>query len=196
MATLYLIAHAHTRQIPDTDARGWSLDHVGQQQAVALAQQPFWERVERILLSNEHKTRLTIEPLLQARALPVHEDDRFDELHRTPEWTYNYAARVAAVFRWPEASIAGWEPAVQALARFQEGVAAWTARYPNGTFALVGHGLTFSLYRAHLLGLPRVALPEWHELAFAAVALVIDGRLIEDFAVPPDVPLVRRGKLQ
>ncbi len=192
MTTLYLITHAYTRQVPDTDATLWRLNEVGRKQAAALARQPFWNRVDRVLLSSEPKTRLTVEPLWQARSLPVQEDARFDELRRTPEWTYAYTARVAEVFRRPQESIAGWEPATEALTRFRSGVAEWTARYPQEAFALVGHGLTLSLYRAHLLGLPRVALRDWQELAFAAVACVVDGLIIEDFTVPPAVPIVPR----
>ncbi len=190
---LYLIAHACTRQVPDTDAALWQLDELGSKQAAALARQPFWSEVDRLLLSCEPKTRLTVAPLLQRRDLPVEEDSRFDELHRTPEWTYDYTARVAEVFRRPRESIAGWEPAATALSRFCEGIDDWAARHPRETLALVGHGLTFSLYRAHLLGLPNVVLKDWQQLAFAAVACVQDGQIVEDFAVPHGVPHIPRG---
>lgn len=190
---LYLIAHACTRQVPDTDAALWQLDETGVKQAAALAQQPFWDEVDRVLLSCEPKTRLTVAPLLQGRDLPVDEDRRFDELHRTPEWTDDYAARVAEVFRRPRESIAGWEPAAAALDRFCKGVNDWAARHPQETMALVGHGLTFSLYRAHLLGLPTVVLKDWQQLSFAAVACVQGGQIVEDFAVPDGVPHVPRS---
>lgn len=190
---LYLIAHACTRQVPDTDAALWHLNELGSKQAAALARQPFWDQVDRLLLSCEPKTRLTVAPLLQRRELPVEEDGRFDELHRTPEWTYDYSARVAEVFRRPRESIAGWEPAAAALNRFCQGVDEWTARHPQETMALVGHGLTFSLYRAHLLGLPNVVLKDWQQLSFAAVACVQGGRIVADFAVLPGVPHVPRG---
>lgn len=190
---LYLIAHACTRQVPDTDAALWQLNDLGGKQAAALARQPFWNEVDRLLLSCEPKTRLTIAPLLQERKLPLEEDARFNELHRSPEWTNDYAARVAETFRRPQESVAGWEPAAAALTRFLAGIDEWAARHPQETLALVGHGLTFSLYRAHLLGLSNVALPDWQQLSFAAVAFVQDGLLVEDFAVPPGVPNVPRG---
>ena len=190
---LYLITHACTRQIPNVDAARWQLNDVGRQQAAALARQPFWEGVDRLLLSSEAKTRLTIAPLLEEKSLPAAEDARFDELRRTPEWTYDYTARVAELFRRPQESAAGWERAVDALTRLRAGIAEWTCRHPQETLALVGHGLTFSLYRAHLLGLANVALRDWQELSFAAVARVEDDRIIEDFAVPPGVPNVPRG---
>jgi broad specificity phosphatase PhoE len=190
---LYLITHACTRQIPNVDAATWHLNDEGRRQAAALARQPFWKGVDRLLLSSEPKTRLTVAPLLQEKSLPVEEDDRFDELRRTPEWTYDYTARVAELFRRPQESVAGWERAADALTRFCAGIAAWTCRHPQETLALVGHGLTFSLYRAHLLGLPTVPLRDWQELPFAAVACVEGGRVSEDFSVPPGVPNVPRG---
>ena len=190
---LYLIAHACTQQVPDTGAALWQLNELGNQQAAALARQPFWDEVDRLLLSCEPKTRLTVAPLLQNRDLPVEQDDRFDELHRTPEWTDDYTTRVAEVFRRPRESVVGWEPAATALNRFCEGIDDWAARHPQETMALVGHGLTFSLYRAHLLGLPNVVLNDWQQLSFAAVACVQGGRIVEDFAVLPGVPHIPRG---
>lgn len=162
-------------------------------QAAALARQPFWDEVDRLLLSREPKTRLTVAPLLKSKDLPVDEDDRFNELHRSPEWTNDYTARVAEVFRRPRESVAGWEPAADALTRFRAGIDDWAARHPHDTLALVGHGLTFSLYRAHLLGLPTVPLQDWRQLSFAAVACVQDGRIVDDFAVPRGVPHIPRG---
>ncbi len=190
---LYLITHACTRQIPHVDAASWQLNDVGRSQAAALARQPFWHGVDRLLLSCEPKTRLTVASLLQEKSLPVEEDDRFNELRRTPEWTNDYTARVAELFRRPQESVAGWERAADALTRFCAGITAWTCRHPQETLALVGHGLTFSLYRAHLLGLPTVSLRDWQELPFAAVACVEGGRVSEDFSVPPGVPNVPRG---
>ena len=190
---LYLIAHAFTRQVPDTDAALWQLNELGQKQAAALARQPFWDDVDRLLLSCEPKTRLTVAPLLKERQIPVEEDARFNEMRRSSEWNSDYTARVAELFRRPRQSVAGWEPAAAALTRFCAGIDAWTSRYPQETLALVGHGLTFSLYRAHLLGLPNVNLQDWCDLSFAAVARVEGGQIVEDFAVPPGVPDVPRG---
>ena len=190
---LYLIAHACTRQVPNTDAALWQLNELGAEQAAALARQPFWNEVDRLLLSREPKTRLTVAPLLQSRDLPVAEDERFNELQRTPEWTDDYTDRVAEVFRCPRTAVTGWEPGATALTRFSSGIDDWAARHPQETLALVGHGLTFSLYRAHLLGLTTVALKDWQQLSFAAVACVQNGQIVADFAVPPGVPYVPRG---
>jgi broad specificity phosphatase PhoE len=183
MSILYLITHAHTHQQLDVDAAHWSLSEVGAEQARQLAQQPFWDQVDQIVLSSEPKTYLTVEPVLASRALPLTVDARFDELKRTPEWTHDYAARVAEVFANPEASIAGWEPAAHALSRFREGIAKLHQAFQAKRTVLVGHGLTFSLYRAHLLEQKTVSMDDWRNLSFAAVAQVdLDTQaLIVDF---------------
>ena len=109
-------------------------------------------------------------PVLATRPLPVTVDARFDELRRSPTWTDDYVARVAEVFAHPRRSVHGWEAADDALARFLAGIADLRVQFPNQILALVGHGLTFSLYRAHLLHRDRVELEDWKALSFAAVA--------------------------
>jgi broad specificity phosphatase PhoE len=183
MTTLFLITHANTRQQPNVDAATWALSETGLAQAQILAQQPFWDGVDRIVLSSEPKTRLTVDAVLAARPLPVIVDARFDELIRTAEWTDDYAGRVAEVFAHPNVSIEGWEAAQHALTRFLAGIETLHQQFAGETLALVGHGLTLSLYRANLLGQERVDLEEWRTLSFAALAQVDveAGRLVNDF---------------
>ena len=100
MTRLYLIRHALTRQDPGVDSAMWQLSELGLQQALTLAAQPFWEQIDRIVLSSEPKTRLTVEPLLRQRHLPVVIDARFDELYRTG-WIADYTAQVRQAFLKP-----------------------------------------------------------------------------------------------
>lgn len=179
---LYLITHAHTAQDRQADATQWRLSETGRQQALTLASQPFWAQVDQIILSNEAKTRLTVESVLAQRGLPVFTDARFDELVR-PGWTEDYTAQVRQAFAQPALAAGAWEPATTALDRFLAGIADLCQQFPTHTLALVGHGLTLSLYRAYLLGQPQVDLQDWQQLSFAAVALVdpIRKALLEDF---------------
>jgi broad specificity phosphatase PhoE len=182
VSTLFLITHAHTHQQPGVNPATWMLSETGLAQAQILASQPFWDRVDRIVLSSEPKTRLTVDAVLRTRPLPVIVDARFDELIRTG-WTYDYAGRVAEVFAHPNVSIEGWEAAQHALTRFLAGIETLHQQFAGETLALVGHGLTLSLYRANLLGQERVDLEEWRTLSFAAFAQVDveAGRLVNDF---------------
>ncbi|MFN8486544.1 MAG: histidine phosphatase family protein [Caldilineaceae bacterium] len=179
---LYLITHAHTAQNRQTEATQWQLSDQGRQQATMLARQPFWAEVEQIVLSREPKTYLTVEPVIAQRGLPVLRDARFDELLR-PGWTEDYTAQVRQAFAQPAVAAGAWEPATAALTRFLAGISELCQRFPQNTLALVGHGLTLSLYRAYLLGKPQVDLAEWRQLSFAAVALVdpLAKTILKDF---------------
>jgi broad specificity phosphatase PhoE len=171
MMRLYLIMHAHTRQDSGADVATWQLSEAGQKQALALANQPFWTQIDRLVLSSEPKTRLTVAPLLGRHSLPVIIDSRFDELLR-PGWVADYTAQVRQAFLEPDISAGEWEPASKALARFLAGVEHLCQQFAEETLTLVGHGLTFSLYRAYLLGKRTVDLAEWQQLSFAAQAIV------------------------
>lgn len=192
---LYVITHAHTRADARRPASLWELSAVGRRQAEALAQAPFWQGVDRILLSQEAKTRLTVEPLLARRPLPVTVDSRFDELARGEAWVSDYADQVAQAFAEPNQSVAGWEPASQARDRFLAGVRHACERFAGQVLALVGHGLTLSLYRAHLLGRSRVQMDDWRNLAFASVAQVdpVKNVLLADFRPVEGAPITQRG---
>ena len=168
---LYLITHAHTQVQPQHDARQWGLSTAGQQQAELLATLPMWHDVAAIALSSELKTRLTVDVVLARYPRPVLVDARFDELYR-PGWTDDYARQVQRAFAVPMQAAGDWEPAAVALARFRAGLADLCRQFAGTTLALVGHGLTLSLYRAHLLGFEQVRFADWQQLSFAALALV------------------------
>jgi len=193
---LFLITHAHTQQQKEADATRWVLSEAGQAQAEALACLPLWDGAERIVVSSEPKTRLTVAPVLAARKLPLTVDPRYDELRRGSEWVEDYSAHVAEVFANPQRSIGGWESASDALARFLEGIHALADAFPAETIALVGHGLTLSLFRAHLLGQARVDCDDWQRLSFCALAQVEwpQLQLAQDFQLVPGAPRIDRGK--
>lgn len=168
---LFLITHAHTQVQQAQDARQWVLSDAGQQQAERLATLPMWQEVAAVVLSSELKTRLTVDVVLARHPRPVLVDARFDELYR-PGWVEEYATQVQQAFAAPTEAAGEWEPAATALARFRAGIADLCVQFAGATVALVGHGLTFSLYRAYLLGYPQVRFADWQHLSFAAVALV------------------------
>lgn len=189
MAHLYLVTHAHTQLDPAVNAARWQLSPTGQAQAVALAELPFWAKVDRILISSEAKTYLTVAPVLARRTIPVAADSRFDEVQRAG-WVEDYADRVQAFFASPEQAVGGWEAAAHALRRFMAGLQTHLRPDADRSVALISHGLVLSLYRAHLLGLPAADFAAWRQLGFAAVARV-DLRgptLIADFKAAVDSP--------
>lgn len=193
---LYLITHAHTQQMKDADATRWVLSEAGQAQAEALARLPFWDGVDRIVVSSEPKTRLTVASVPAANKIPLTVDPRFDELRRGSGWVDDYGARVAQVFAHPDRAIGGWERASDGLGRFLEGIHGLADAFPAESIALVGHGLTFSLFRAHLLGKAQVDFADWQRLFFCALAEVEwpGLTLVQDFQPVPGAPQIERGK--
>jgi len=189
MAHLYLITHAHTQIDPAVDAVHWQLSPAGQAQATVLAALPFWADVDRILVSSEVKTHLTIAPVLARRTIPVRADSHFDEVQR-PGWVEGYAARVQAFFAAPAQAVGGWETAAHALQRFLTGLQMHLSPDATESVTLVSHGLVLSLYRAHLLGLLTADFAAWRQLGFAAVAQVdLSGpALVTDFKAAVDAP--------
>lgn len=179
---LYLIRHAETQQDSQTDSTQWNLTPEGERQAKALARHDLWDDVDCIILSGEPKTRLTIEPVIAERNLPTWAEGRFNELRRGG-WVEDYTSQVAQAFAHPHLAAGEWESASAALGRFLDGITLLRKRFINENLALVGHGLTFSLYRSYLLRQPVVKLEEWQQLPFAAVAIVnpISERLLQDF---------------
>jgi broad specificity phosphatase PhoE len=184
---VYLITHAHTEQIPGVAADAWRLSTRGNEQAAALAAAPFWTHVDRVVVSAEPKTWWTIAEIVEMRQLPVWVDSRFDELRRT-EWIEDYAGQVAEVFAHPTRSVAGWEAADAALKRLEKGIADLQHRFARETLALVGHGLTFSLLRAKLLGLSHADHSAWQRLSFGSYAYIClnPQAILEDFAQSAD----------
>jgi len=179
---IVLITHAHTEAVREAVADVWRLSDEGEAQAARLAHADFWPEVDRVVVSSEAKTRLTVAAICRARNLPVRVDARFDELRRSG-WVEGYADAVMAALAQPEISHAGWEPAASALRRGLEGLASLRRRFPGETVALVGHGLQLSLLRAHLMGRTTVDPDAWARLPFAAVARIDpDGpRVLADF---------------
>lgn len=179
---LYLITHAATQIDKNADAATWHLSAAGIEQVAQLVTLPFWDEVDRIVLSSEAKTHLTVAPLFTHRDLPRTVDPRLDELYR-PGWVDDYVGRVRLAFAEPLIPAGEWEAAADALARIRAAIADLCYTCPNQTLALFGHGLTLSLYRAYLLGHTHVNLEDWRNLSFAAVALVdpVQNKLLRDF---------------
>jgi broad specificity phosphatase PhoE len=181
---VYLMTHAHTRQVPHLASREWELSDTGLAQAAALADAPFWPDVGPVVVSSEPKTRLTVEPAVARYGLPVYVDTRFDELRRGG-WIEDYAATVRAALANPEESIAGWESALAAQQRALAGLADLETRFGAQAVEIVicGHGISLSLVRAWFQGRSHVDADEWQRLPFGAWAAIDTTKrcVVQDF---------------
>jgi broad specificity phosphatase PhoE len=173
--------------VPDVAVDVWRLSSRGIEQAAKLSHASFWDQVDRVIVSSEPKTWLTVVDVVGARRLSVWIDSRFDELRRGG-WIDDYAVQVAMVFAEPSRSIYGWEAANATRARMQSGLADLNHRFADETLALVGHGLSLSLPRAEILGHTRVDFDAWQRLDFGSYASITlnPPTMVEDFTLNVD----------
>jgi broad specificity phosphatase PhoE len=182
-----MITHAHTEQEPSVATDAWRLSAKGEQQAMKLAQKPFWREVRRVVVSSEPKTLLTVSKATRCYRLPVWYDSRFDELRRSG-WSENYRDQVAAAFAQPEQSVNGWESVECVRKRATTALLELQRRFYGETIAVVGHGLCLSILRSEILGHSFVDFVTWQRLSFASVACVTlePPTLLADFELDMD----------
>lgn len=187
MSLIYFIRHARTHQNPDLPAEEWNLSDDGFVSAAALAGKQFWTTIQRVITSTERKTYATIAPTLELWDIPHEEMTAFNEVRRGgyTATQADYEAQVRQLFAEPAEEVAGWERAGDALTRAIAGLHHVLDTYPHQNLAIVGHGLLWSLVRAHLLGKPHVDPVEWKAVQFPDVMVwrVDKGewRLVQDF---------------
>jgi broad specificity phosphatase PhoE len=106
-----------------------------------------------IFSSAERKARETAAPLGRALGLAVRVRPGLGENERSATGYLpgaEFEATADRFFAQPEASIRGWERAVDAQARIVAAVAAALAEAPPGEVAIVAHGGVGALLRCHL----------------------------------------------
>jgi broad specificity phosphatase PhoE len=170
MSLLYLVRHAATEPQPGVEPTLWNLSEAGFVAAAALAGRRFWPEVQRVVTSTERKAIATAAPAAEMWRLPLESQAAFNEVRRGG-WSEEYEADVAAFFARPDDPPQGWESAASAQQRTVEGLEAVARTFPGQNLALVGHGLLWSLLRAHLLGQAQVNARAWRAIRMPDVAV-------------------------
>ncbi|HKC75096.1 MAG TPA: histidine phosphatase family protein [Chloroflexota bacterium] len=185
MAKLGLIRHAHVTVDPRVPVDQWRLSEEGIKAAAALLRDPALAEVQLVYTSPEPKAVATAaaisgrQPLIQVTDLK--------ELDRTAAgWLSTeaeYVAMVAEIFRHPDQSIRGCEPAALAQQRIVRAIDTLVAAHPGRPLAIISHGIVLALYMCHL---KRLMMPDpaiWRRIGFPDLALVDPGRraVIVDF---------------
>lgn len=183
MKQIYLIRHAAVDPLPDRPAAQWPLTEQGQQQALAIANLPFWPEVAAIYSSPEGKAQATVAPAAQRYGLSIHLVDELRELERPPGLIPDYHGAVAAAFAAPDRSVGGFEPAGQVRERMLQAIRRLAEEAGERPLAVVSHGLAFSLFLAGLAGRPAPSLEEWRAIPMPGWAVVdmAAGRVVAPF---------------
>jgi broad specificity phosphatase PhoE len=157
VTSLRYITHPQVAIEPDVPVTRWSLSAIGVERAEAMCRQPWAADVRRIVSSDEVKAVQTAEILARHVGVPVEvrpgigENDRSSTGFVPPDRFEQLADRF---FADPEASVEGWERAVDAQARIAAGLADLLADEAGGDVAVVGHGGVGTLWWCALAGRP------------------------------------------
>lgn len=151
------ISHPEVVIDPAVPVPRWPLAPEGIARMRRLAADPRLEGLAAVWASDETKA-IEAAGILAARfGLPVHvhpglaEMDRSSTGYRPRE---DFERLADAFFSRPEASVEGWERAVDAQARMVAAAREILAGHGDGGLALVGHGGTGTLLMCALAGLP------------------------------------------
>lgn len=157
MTPFLYLTHPQVKVDPSVPVPEWGLSEVGRARTEAFATQPGLAAYRRIVASTEEKAKEAASLLAAALDVPVevreglHENDR-SATGYLPE--PEFQAMADAFFGRPDASVRGWERAVDAQARIVAGVAAALAEAPDAPALFVGHGGVGTLLLCHLAGYP------------------------------------------
>jgi broad specificity phosphatase PhoE len=183
---IILIRHAAVEIDQAAPPSSWQLSDEGRAGARLLAQDPIWLPIERIFSSPEPKAFETAHILAGPNGMSVSVVENLHEVVRPPnqwfgeEYPGGYRGAVEAYFAEPSQTTHGWETPAAAQRRIRRCIDTLREWEP-GDFAVVGHGLTLSLYIASVTGLdpaviwPAIQLPDY------AILDLVDGRMPRPF---------------
>ncbi len=158
MRTLYLITHPNVVISRDVPVPRWPLSELGKQRMRAGLKQPWVRDVTSVYCSTEQKAIDGAEILAQHLSLGF---SRIEELGENDRSATGFLPpdefeRVAdEFFGSPEASVRGWERAIDAQARIVGAVhRIFEMDRTAGALAIVSHGAVGTLLYCHLAGEP------------------------------------------
>jgi broad specificity phosphatase PhoE len=153
-ALVRYLSHPEVNIVPDIPVPEWSLSPLGQARSENFARAPWLSRTTQIVSSGERKALETAAPIARALGVEVevreatHENDRSATGFMQPE---EFQRTADEFFAQPEASIRGWERAIDAQKRIVREVDIVLERGIEGDVLFVGHGGVGTLLLCHLL---------------------------------------------
>jgi broad specificity phosphatase PhoE len=155
VGTVYYVSHPQVRIDPAVPVPRWSLSPTGRARLVAVLGRPWAAGLKAVIASDEVKAVETATLLAEASgaeltvAPGLHENDRSATGFLPPA---EFETVADAFFARPDASVRGWERAVDAQARVVAAVRRALAAAPAGDIAFSGHGGVGTLLSCALAG--------------------------------------------
>lgn len=182
MRKVIFIRHSQTKQQPDVSSHTWTLNEVGRERCLKLAEALRGFGINRVIMSEEQKAILTGQLTAEKLGLPCESAPDLGETKREtipfyPEVAdFNNAIREAMA--QPDKLLFGEETFTDARLRFAKRVDSLLEKYPDDTLAITTHGTVLSLYLAHITG--RDVYTLWDSLGMPAyVVLDVDTNTLE-----------------
>lgn len=179
--------HAHTKVDVSTPVSQWVLSEKGQEQALALANEPRFQDADVIIVSGEQKSYLTMKPLADKLGKTMKSYDILSELDRDkggvmkPE-AYEAAEKKAltnleVAYKNEQGT---WETAKSALERFSSGIEEINQENEGKKILVCGHGYTINMYFAQLLGKLDKVYERVKKNNFCDFGVIKNGKVVED----------------
>lgn len=157
MKIVYFVTHPEVAVDPTVPVPQWGLSEAGAARMRAFAARPALQGLDAVWASEETKAVEAARILAEPQALAVRQHAGLGENDRSatgflppPE----FEATADAFFANPEASVRGWERAVDAQARVAAAFDQIVAQTVDGAIALVAHGGVGTLLLCRLLHQP------------------------------------------
>ncbi|MBD3189199.1 MAG: hypothetical protein GF308_01070 [Candidatus Heimdallarchaeota archaeon] len=183
---LIFLRHAETALEKGRAVSKWLLSTKGKEQAKTIAQQAFFQTVDKIYSSPEQKAYQTALPLATAINKKIHKREGLNELNRDKGGYLKskeaYQQKVKECFTNPCSSINNWEKASDALERFEQAINLIDRRDHNKRILIVSHGLVSSLYFAKLVQQLDQVYERWLSTSFCGYGIVQNDTIIKDIA--------------
>lgn len=157
MTKIYFISHPEVMIDPAKPVPSWNLSKHGIERMRSFASQPELQSITSIWSSMETKAIEAAEILAGVLGKYLSTDCRLNEIDRSATGflpAEQHEILADQFFSAPEASICGWERAIDVQQRIVEGFEAVTQPATSGDIAIIGHGGAGTLLLCYLSGLP------------------------------------------
>jgi broad specificity phosphatase PhoE len=182
---VYLLRHASTQYDSEKSPSEWFLSPKGEKQAENIIKQNIIPKVDKIICSNEMKTRLTIKHYAKYYRLPIYQDSRFNEVgsdHLPIDLTLFQQFRKQCFMDFDlHLSINDNESFKKAYYRFQSGITEYM-KCGYKSLLIVSHGCILSIFFAMLSEISdngEFIYKNWQNLQFCALGIIENEKIIK-----------------
>ncbi len=179
MIKIVFLRHAHTEKDPSVNASLWGLSDEGKKQAENICKLPVIKNVDKIYLSEERKTLLTVKPLIENKK-EYETFSFFNEVKRGDKFLSDEDFEKEKIKQLQDLSYHAFngESGKEALSRFKEGVD--RVKEEGKTVLIVTHGTVLNLYFADLLGVYDKLPERWKKTDFCAYGVTENDIVVKD----------------